>query len=806
MKEMKADEIKQRIEEKLTRYYGITPQEASEEHVYKAAVMCVRDILQKKRMIFHEEVEAKQKKQVFYLCMEFLVGKSLRNNLDNLGLTAQFEKALKPFKTNVAKLCEIEPDPGLGNGGLGRLASCFMDALATQNYPAMGYSIRYEYGLFKQKIVDGWQTELPDVWLPNGLAWLIPRTDEKVEVRFDGHIEEKWTENGLTHEYYQYKTVEAIPYDLMISGKDSKGVSVLRLWRAKSPLSMDMTLFSQGDYVKAMEESSMAEAISTVLYPADNHFEGKSLRLRQQYFLVSSSLQNILKAHHEQYGTYDNLHEKVAIHINDTHPALAIPELMRLLIDENGYQWDDARHIVENTIAYTNHTVMAEALETWQASQVEARMPRVYAIIKEMNQRFCSRVWNEYPNDWGRSERMAILSHDVMRMANLSIIGSHSVNGVAKIHSEILRDTVFKDFYEMYPYKFTNVTNGIAHRRWLCQVNPKLSALITECIGDSFVKDAGTLINFKKFENDASVLSHLADIKKENKQKLAKYVKDQTGIVLNTDSIFDVQIKRLHEYKRQLLNALRIIGLYYDLLDNPNMDIVPQTFIFSAKAAPSYYIAKQIIRLVSCLGAEIEKHPIIREKIRVIFLEDYNVSLAERIIPASEISEQISLAGKEASGTGNMKLMINGAVTLGTMDGANVEICQAVGRDNIFIFGLDDKEVDELWKSGYAPMDYYNQNEKLKRIVDGLNVGFNGYSFGDIVKSLIMGGGISDVYMCLADFQSYCTVHEEANQVYLDAQRWNRMSLHNIASAGIFAADRSIEEYANNIWHIEKLN
>lgn len=796
-------ELMHQIEGKLARYYGLSPNEASKEHIFKAIAATIRDILRDKRTSFSRKVKKAGAKRVYYLCMEFLVGSSLKNNVYNLGMEKIMGEIAAEYGVELSELYEIDPDPGLGNGGLGRLAACFMDSLATMDYPAMGYSIRYEYGLFKQKIVDGWQTEMPDVWLPNGEVWLVPRTDNKVEVKFDGQIEEKWEYGSLHINHYNYISVEAVPYDMMISGKDSEAVSVLRLWRAINPVNVDMKLFSQGEYAKAMEQTAMIEAISKVLYPADDNHEGKSLRLRQQYFMVSAGLQDIISRHLRYYPTLDNLHEKAIIHINDTHPALAVPELMRLLMDEHGFDWEKAWYIVTHTIAYTNHTVMAEALETWQDDLIERRLPRIFSIIREINERFCARVWEQFPGNWNMTEKMAILSQHQVRMANLAIIGGFSINGVAKLHSEILKDSVFREFYQMYPEKFTNVTNGIAHRRWLCQANPHLAKLIAECIGDGFVKEPRQLERFAEFKNDAGVLKQLEVIKSHNKRKFSEYAQKNWGVRLDPNTVFNTQAKRLHEYKRQLLNALRIIALYRQLLENPNMDITPQTFIFAAKAAPSYYMAKRVINLIWCLGKEIEKHPAISQKIRILFVENYSVSLAEMIMPASDISQQISLAGKEASGTGNMKLMINGAVTLGTMDGANVEIHDAVGPENIFIFGMNEKEVETLWNQGYSPNSYYVKNDLLHAVVDSLVPGFNGTSFDDLHQYLLSGNGIPDPYMCLADFGDYCRVHELADRAYRDREAWNRMSLINIAQAGHFAADRSVKEYADKIWHIK---
>ena len=799
-------EVQILIEGKLSRYFGVTPKEASTDQIYKAVVMSVRDILLEKRQQFHKVTKSKKGKRVYYLCMEFLLGRSLKNNIYNLGLNDAYEKALKNFGLTLEDLYEQEPDAGLGNGGLGRLAACFMDALATGNYPAMGYSIRYDYGLFKQKIVDGWQTELPDVWLPGGEVWLTQRSDKSCTVKFDGWVREEWSENGLKVVYGGYKEVEAIAYDMMISGKDSDAVSVLRLWRARNISKFDMKLFSQGDYLRCMQEENEAEVISKVLYPADDHYEGKSLRLKQQYFLVSASLQNIINDHKHRYGPLSLLPQQAAIHINDTHPALAIPELMRLLMDENGFTWDDAWNIVTATFAYTNHTVMAEALETWQEDLIARRLPRIHMIIKEINRRFCNDLWQRYPGQHKLIDSLAVISGGQIKMANLCVIGSHKVNGVSALHSEIIKNSIFNGFYQLWPDKMTNVTNGIAHRRWLCQSNPELTALLCDCIGDGFVKDASTLSKFKEFENDKSVLKRLTEIKQLKKKQFAEYAYKRGGIVIDPDTCFDVQAKRLHEYKRQLLNVMNIISLYSDLLENPNMDIVPQTFIFGAKAAPGYRMAKQIIKLICYLAEDIKKHPEINKKLNVVYMEDYNVSMAERLMPASEVSEQISLAGEEASGTGNMKFMINGAITIGTLDGANVEMSEAVGDENIFIFGLRADEVEDVWTKGYNSSQYYNQNDRLRKIIESLIRGYNGESFAEMANYLLTGTPVADPYMCMADFESYYVTQKQVKNLYAtDPMRWSKISLNNIAASGIFSADRSIKEYATNIWNLKSL-
>ena len=800
-------EAKDLIKGKLSRYFGVAPSEARKEQLYKAVVMSIRDIMLEKRHNFHTVTKAAKAKKVYYLCMEFLMGRSLKNSVFNLGLTDVFQEALKDYDVTLEELYELEPDAGLGNGGLGRLAACFLDALATGDYPAMGFSIRYDYGLFKQKIVEGWQTELPDVWLPGGEVWLTQRSDKIFTVKFDGYIEEKWTENGLETIYRDAKEVQAVAYDMMVSGYDSQAVSVLRLWKARSVQNFDMKLFSQGDYASVMKDDNEADLISKVLYPADNHVEGKSLRLKQQYFLVSASLQNILADHKRRYGSLKLLPKMAAIHLNDTHPALAIPELMRLLIDENGMNWDEAWNITTSVCAYTNHTVLAEALETWPEDLIARKLPRIYTILKEINRRFCEDLWTRFPGDWDKISRMAIMSYNVVKMANLSVHGSHCVNGVSGLHSEIIKESIFKDFHDFTPQKFTNVTNGIAHRRWLNQSNPELCALLNDCIGEGYAKDAAKLAEFKKFENDASVLKRLDEIKAIKKKQFAEFAFKKQGVVINPNTIFDVQAKRLHEYKRQLLNVLHIITDYLILLENPDAPIAPKTYIFAAKAAAGYYMAKKIIKLICFLAEDIKKHPKIAEKLNVVYMEDYNVTMSEALMPASEISEQISLAGKEASGTGNMKFMINGALTIGTLDGANVEMSEHVGNDNIFIFGLKADEVEEIWRNGYSSSVYYNNDTMLRKVVEKLIVGFNGESFADIATYLLTGMPVADPYMCMADYQSYVVTQNELSNLYTtDKRSWNQKALRNIAAAGYFAADRSIKEYAENIWNLKPLH
>ncbi len=798
-------QVKENIEAKLARYFGCNPKEATKDQMYKAVTMTVKDILTDKRGDFKHEVNEKGAKRVYYMCVEFLMGRSLKTSVNNLGLSAEYEAALKEFGYTLEDIYECEPDAGLGNGGLGRLAACFMDSLSSLDYPATGFSICYEYGFFKQMIVDGMQVELPDIWLPGGEVWLVPRTDRVFKVRMGGHVRENWKDGHLEVLYDNCEEIEAVPYDMMVSGADSKAVSQLRLWKARDINSFNMKLFTQGQYTKAVEESTNAETISKVLYPSDNHIEGKLLRLSQQYFLVSASCQSIIRDHMAVYGTLDNLPDKVAIHINDTHPAMCIPELMRILVDDYYYSWDKAWDMVTKICSYTNHTVMPEALETWSEDLFRLKLPRIYMIIQEINERFCKEAWKSFPGNWNRITKMSIISYGQVRMANLCAVGCHSVNGVSKLHSDILTKSIFKDFYAMYPDKFCNVTNGIAHRRWLCYSNPGLAKLLDDTIGTGYRHNPEELANFANYVNDAAVLEQMRAIKHANKIAFAERVFKNTGKTIDTHSFYDVHIKRLHEYKRQLLNVLNIISLYLDIKDNPNKEFQPQTFLFAAKAAPGYYMAKNIIKLIYCLGKEIESDPVVREKLAVVFLENYNVSMAEALVPAAELSEQISLAGKEASGTGCMKLMINGAMTIGTLDGANVEMLDAVGDENMYIFGLTSSEVDDLWLRGYNSAEFYSNNEKLRRIINALNVGFAGESFHDIANYLLTGQGIADPYMCLADFESYRTTHERAIRDYQNKDKWNRMSLLNVAACGYFAADRSINEYAANIWNIKRL-
>lgn len=787
---------KELLSAKLSHFMGVSPAEATNEQYYKAIALIVRDMMSAGRAEFTDTAAKAGTKRVYYLCMEFLMGRSLKNNLYNLNLTETFESVLSDYGVKLENLYDCEPDAGLGNGGLGRLAACYLDGLATQGYPARGYSILYEAGIFKQRIVDGWQTELPDFWLPGGEVWLVPHEESAIEVHFEGDVVDSWDEKFHHVEIVNYKPVKAVPYDMYVAGKDGKGISVLRLWAAKAP-ALDMSLFNQGDYMRAMEQTAMAEVISKVLYPADNHPEGKSLRLRQQYFLVSASIQDIVHKHLRTFGTMDNFAEKVAIHLNDTHPTLAVPELMRILLDECGYGWDDAWNIVTGTVAYTNHTVMKEALECWPEDLYRRLMPRIWQITKEIDNRFRNFVW-QATNNADQVERMAVMSNGVVRMANLCVASSHSVNGVSALHSEILKDTVFHDFYTLSPNKFKNVTNGIAHRRWLCQSNPELTNLLKELIGDGFIYRADELLKLRDYKDDESVLKELERIKTHNKERFAEQVYKKSGVKLDPTSVFDVQVKRLHEYKRQHLNALNILTEYLAIKANPNAEYTPHTYIFGAKAASGYFVAKKIIEFICALSQMINNDPDVRGRLKVVYCEDYNVTMAENLMPAADISEQISLAGTEASGTGNMKLMINGAVTLGTMDGANVEIFDAVGEDNIFIFGMSTPEVEEMKRRGYTPNNYYNNNAELHATIDFINQnGIGGKQFPEIGGTILH----HDPYMVLADFADYRRAQKQAVETFKDRNTWNKMSLMNISGAGRFAADRAINDYARDIWH-----
>ncbi len=801
--EAKSRELKQQIQEMVMRRFGCTLKEATQIQLYKAVCEIVREKLSGMHSAFAAERKKQKGKQVYYMSMEFLTGPSLKNHAYHLGLTEALEEVLSEYNVSFETICKMDPDPGLGNGGLGRLASCYLDALTTEGVPCTGFSIRYEFGIFKQKIVDGWQMEFPDNWLERGDVWLMPRKEDEIVIHFGGHVRESWEDGKNTISYHDTQDVIAVPYDMLISGYQTEAVNRLVLWSAKSTDSLDMDLFSRGEYARAMEQNSMAEAISKVLYPADDHMRGKELRLKQQYLLVSASVQSIIKDFLKEHEDIHLLPEKVAIHINDTHPSLCVPELMRILLDEQGLSWEDAWELTQKTLTYTNHTIMSEALEVWPVSLFSSLLPRIYLIVCEIDRRFSMFLNEQYGGDTGKINYMKILENDRVKMANLCLACCHKVNGVSALHTKILKEDVFLDFHQVMPGKFLNVTNGIAYRRWLCQANPELTAFLKELIGDGFLKDASELSKLKDFAEDKNVLDMLQKIKLKNKLRLVSYIESHNGVLVDPASLFDVQIKRLHEYKRQLLNGLHILSLYYSLLEHPEQNFQPRTFIFGAKASAGYFMAKQIIRFINAIATEVNKNPLTRDRLKVIFIEDYRVSLAELIIPAAEISEQISVAGKEASGTGNMKLMINGAVTLGTLDGANVEIKEAVGDENIFLFGMTTEQVQKRLREGYEPGRILETDPLARQAIEYLKRGIGGAEFSELLWSLTGRG--QDAYMTLADFSDYCRAQSMVQATYFDREKFNRMSLNNIAGAGIFSSDRSVREYCDNIWHVNSI-
>ena len=806
MKKYTKKDLMDLITGKLRRNFGRDVEDATSQQMFQACALVLRDIISARQLETSNKVQENHSRQVHYLSMEFLMGRSLRKNAYNLGLEKPLTEAIEALGFSSADLFEEEPDAGLGNGGLGRLAACYLDAATTLELPFTGYSICYELGIFKQKIIDGKQEELPDNWLDKGGSWLITHMDEAEEVRFGGTIKDVWYPDG-SHGIEQkgYTSVLAVPRDMEVAGYDTTHANVLRLWEAHCPDPVDLNFFNRGEYLKAMEKKANAEIISKQLYPADNHREGKSLRLKQQYFLSSATIQSVCRKHKVEYGTLRNFHEKHVFQINDTHPTLIIPELMRILLDQEGYSWDDAWFIVSHSVCYTNHTVLAEALERWPQDLVAELLPRVWQIILELSGRYQKDLVSFFRGDMSKVERMAILWGGEVRMANMCVCACTAVNGVSALHSDILKTDVFHDAYQMFPKKFQNVTNGVDHRRWLSEVNPQLDTLIKECCGgDKYLLQPSVLSGLEKYADDASVLARLGAIKHENKLRFAAWAKRESGITLNTDAMFDVQVKRLHEYKRQLLNVLHIIYLWQRLHEDPHFDMTPRTYLFGAKAAPSYVVAKDIIHLINSLSNTINNDPVCKDKLQVFFLENYRVSMAEMLMPASELSEQISTAGKEASGTGNMKFMMNGAVTIGTLDGANVEMHQVLGDENIFLFGLHADEVQEMLLRGYNPHEYYMRTPLLKTVIDQLSAGFDDHvSYADLAKGLLFGtGGSADQYFLLADFESYRAAQELAGKIYQDPTAWNKRSLINIARSGIFAADRSVAEYAENIWKV----
>ena len=788
-------EFEKLLKDRLMSECNVTLDAASADQIYRCLAMITRQIMSDRQKQYQSKVLGEGKKQVYYLCMEFLMGRSLRTSLFNLGLNEVAESVLADADVKIDTIYEQEPDAGLGNGGLGRLAACYLDGMATDGIPGTGYSILYEYGIFKQKIVDGWQQETADNWLPGGQVWIKSHPDQAQEIRFDGQAIETW-EGGFHHvKYENYNSVIAVPNDMYVAGYGSNGVSKLRLWQAKAP-SFDMSSFNAGNYNTAISQSASAELISKILYPNDNHTEGKILRLRQQYFFSAASIADILQSHLNQYGTLDNLPDKVAIQLNDTHPTVAIPEMMRILLDECSYEWDAAFDICRKVFAYTNHTVMSEALEKWNADIFRNTLPRIWQIVCEMDRRCRADLAKVFPGDQGKIDYMAIIGDNQVRTANICAYTCHAINGVSKLHSEIIKDSVFHDYFLYKPQAFKNVTNGIAYRRWLLCSNPGLTHLLEETIGDGFKTDAAELKKLEKFVDDKTVQAAAAKVKRENKANFANYLQKATGQVIDPDSIFDCQVKRMHEYKRQHLNALNIAAEYLYLKNNPNAEFTPKTYIFGAKAAPGYYMAKQMIRMICKLGKLIDEDPAVRGKLRIVYLEDYCVSLSERLMPASEVSEQISLAGTEASGTGNMKFMLNGAITLGTLDGANVEIADAAGHENEIIFGMLTPEVNALKGMGYHPNAFISGDNTAMAVLDFLEKGWNGENFSEVTSNLRN----SDPYMVMADFKDYRRAQHDLQELYRDKQKWNHMSLKNISNAGIFSADRSIMDYARDIW------
>ena len=803
------EHIKSLIASKLRRHYAKTFETATPAQIYKACAATVQDTIMEKWAQSRERLETGNEKELYYLSFEFLMGRALGNNLINIMQMDIYRDTLKECGLDLAQIEEVENDAGLGNGGLGRLAACFLDSLSTLELPAFGCGIRYEYGLFRQKIVDGYQTEMPDPWLEDGNAWEVERPEDQVEVHYNGRIEEYFEDGRMKFRHLDYNTVIGMPYDMPISGYDSKLVNTLRLWKARSPQVINMNEFNRGDYAMAMKDRELAEVVSKILYPEDNHYEGKLLRLKQQYFFVSATIQWILKKQKRRGHSLYELPKYVQIHINDTHPTLAIPELMRILMDEEGFSWDDAWNVVTKTFAYTNHTILTEALERWPVSMFETLLPRIIQIVREIDRRQRENLHARFGDDYGKIEYMSVISNGNVNMANMCMTSCHSINGVAALHTEILKKETFKDYYSIYPDKFKNVTNGVTPRRWLYKANPELAKLITEAIGDKWIKKAENLEKLTPFADDKAFCEKFDKIKKDNKVLLAKYIQEHNGITVDPDSLFDVQIKRLHEYKRQLLKVMHIIYRYKMITENPSQaSMLPETFIFGAKAAPGYHAAKLIIKLINNVADVVNNDPRTKDILKVVFIENYSVSIAEKIVAAANLSEQISTASKEASGTGNMKLMLNGALTIGTMDGANVEISEKVGLDNIYIFGLSSDEVLSIYASGHSPSPaIYSDNMVIKGIVDTLIDGTFSKDkqnlFNDIYHELVFGrGNFADQYLLLRDFNSYLDASHRAAKEFVQPEIWNRKAVINVSKAGFFSSDRSIEDYNRDIWHL----
>ncbi|HRX08600.1 MAG TPA: glycogen/starch/alpha-glucan phosphorylase [Candidatus Limiplasma sp.] len=802
--------IKEYITGKLLRYYGVTVESATKRQLYKATAITIRDQIMQQWMESRKKNETDQGKMLYYLSIEFLMGRSMNQNLINMSAQSVYARALKELGVDIRDLMEEEPEPALGNGGLGRLAAAFMDSLSTMGIPSVGSTIRYEYGLFRQRIVDGQQVELPDPWLQDGNVWEIPVTEDICQVQFGGDVKEYTVGNRRMFALENTYTIDAVPYDMPVIGYGSDTVNTLRTWSARSRETFDLHTFGRGEYDKAMDEMRMAEVINKVLYPEDSHWEGKMLRMKQQYFFTSATVQTAIKRFKRLYGSdFQRLPDKVVFHVNDTHPGLVIPELMRILIDQEGLGWDEAQSIVNRCVAYTNHTVMQEALERWPQDMMKQTLPRIFMILEEMNRRLCEELFKAYPDQWDRIGHMAILAYGQVQMANLCVSQSYSVNAVSQLHGKILTDGLFHDYWLLNNDKFKAITNGITHRRWLLSANPGLTGLIEEAIGSGFRGDAAELQKLKPFADDAAFRDKYAKVKRHNKEQLAELIKRRQNDILSPEFIFDVQAKRLHEYKRQLLNALHIQVLYNRIVDDPNFSMPPRAFLFGAKAAPGYFRAKLIIRYINALKTLIDKHPRASQMLKVVYIENYDVSTAEVIMPAAEISQQLSTAGKEASGTGNMKFMMNGAVTLGTMDGANVEIFDLVGDENIYIFGMRADTVENMYREGtYRPMAIFESNNELRKalgqLIDGTLFPREPLALQDLYHTLLLGdhGAMADSYFVLKDFGSYSMANRRMMDDYQNRDKWLKMAVVNTAMSGNFSSDRTIKEYNERIWHI----
>ena len=800
------EKFKKELEANVRMLFRRKLEEATPQQIYQAVAYSVKDDIIDNWIETHKAYEKQDKKMVYYMSMEFLMGRALGNNMINLLCYDEVRETLEELGLDMNLIEDQEPDAALGNGGLGRLAACFLDSLATLGYPAYGCGIRYRYGMFKQKIENGYQVEVPDNWLKYGNPFEIKRDEYAVEVKFGGYVDVEMHNGRQKFVQKGYQSVRAVPYDMPIVGYGNHIVNTLRIWDAEAINNFNLDSFDKGEYQKAVEQENLARTICEVLYPNDNHMAGKELRLKQQYFFISASVQRAIAKYKETHDDIRKFHEKVTFQLNDTHPTVAVAELMRILVDEEGLEWDEAWEITRKTCAYTNHTIMAEALEKWPIELFSRLLPRVYQIVEEINRRFVIEIQNKYPGDQEKIRKMAILYDGQVRMAHLAIAGSYSVNGVARLHTEILKKRELRDFYEMMPEKFNNKTNGITQRRFLLHGNPLLASWVTDKIGDDWITNLDHLKHLKVYVDDEKCQQEFMNIKYQNKVRLAKYIKEHNGIDVDPRSIFDCQVKRLHEYKRQLMNILHVMYLYNELKAHPDMDIVPRTFIFGAKAAAGYYTAKLTIKLINAVADKINNDPSINGKIKVVFIEDYRVSNAELIFAAADVSEQISTASKEASGTGNMKFMLNGALTLGTMDGANVEIVEEVGKDNAFIFGLSAEQVMEYEKNkNYNPRDVYNNNQDVRQVLTQLVNGFYSPENPELFRALYDALLEKDTYFTLLDFDSYKEAHNRIDAAYRDEEHWARTAMLQTASAGKFSSDRTIEEYAKEMWHLEKV-